>query len=144
MSAIGIHAWFPDGTDYVLMKVNLTLEMILGIETGTRASLDDHGVKATPETEETHSTKNAALKSTFTVMERTLFTVVSVATSIMVPDFSSMMAFLGAFTSFLLCVIGPISAKMALTGECKFWDIVLLCLAVIMAAWGTFAAFWSV
>lgn len=54
-----------------------------------------------------------------------------------------MMAFLGSFSAFLLCVIGPVSAKIVLTGRCGLWDAILLVLATIMATWGTVAALWS-
>lgn len=119
--------------------------MMLGIESGSRSSIEDHGSKGDPESENNPATtKNVALKSTLTIVERSLFAIFSVGTSMLVPDFSSLMAFLGAFTSFLLCVIGPISAKIALTGQCKFWDVLILSIAVVMAVWGTCAAFWSV
>jgi len=66
-----------------------------------------------------------------------------VAVSILVPEFSSVMAFLGSFSAFMLCVIGPVSAKSALAGRWSVWDVLLLVVAVIMAVWGTVAAFWS-
>ena len=78
-----------------------------------------------------------------TTIERAVFTMVSVTVSILVPEFSSMMAFLGSCTAFLLCVVGPISAKVALTRHCGFWDAIFLVLALVMAVWGTIAAFWS-
>ncbi|GJE86038.1 amino acid transporter [Phanerochaete sordida] len=128
--------------------LNITLEIILGIEVNS-ASADDHGISsktnsphvgndATPPSE-----RRVALKRLFTIVERALFTVASVAVSILVPEFSSMMAFLGSFSAFLLCVIGPVSAKVALTGRWTFWDSLLLLVGTIMAAWGTGAAFWS-
>ena len=52
-----------------------------------------------------------------------------------------MMAFLGSFSAFLLCVIGPISAKIALTNACSFLDAFMLVAGVVMAAWGTATAF---
>jgi solute carrier family 32 (vesicular inhibitory amino acid transporter) len=79
----------------------------------------------------------------FVTFERALLTSLSVAVSILVPEFSSMMAFLGSFSAFLICVIGPVSAKVAMTGRCGPWDAFLLLTAVMMAVWGTGAAFWS-
>lgn len=51
------------------------------------------------------------------------------------------MAFLGSFSAFLLCVIGPISAKAALAGRLTIGDGILLVMGVIMAVWGTITAF---
>lgn len=65
------------------------------------------------------------------------------AVSILIPEFSSVMAFLGSFSAFMLCVIGPISAKSALAGRWGVLDVLLLIVAVIMAVWGTVAPFWS-
>ncbi|KAH9937611.1 transmembrane amino acid transporter protein-domain-containing protein [Fomitopsis serialis] len=89
------------------------------------------------------SKHNRTRNGMLTAVERALFTLCSVAVSIFVPDFSSMMAFLGAFSSFLLCVIGPVSAKIALAGRCGWWDGFLLVTGIIMATWGTIASFWS-
>lgn len=127
--------------------LNITLEIILGIETSA-ASVDDHGIStksSSPRVDgsATPSERSLALKRLFTTIERALFTIVSVTVSILVPEFSSMMAFLGSFSAFLLCVIGPVSAKVALTGRCTLWDAFLLLTGTIMATWGTAAAFWS-
>lgn len=70
-----------------------------------------------------------------------MFALMAVAASIFVPEFSAMMAFLGSFSAFLLCVIGPVSAKVALAGKCSLLDATLLLVAVLMAVWGTIAAF---
>lgn len=51
------------------------------------------------------------------------------------------MAFLGSFSAFVLCVIGPICAKIALEGRCGVFDGAIVALAVVMAVWGTGAAF---
>lgn len=70
-------------------------------------------------------------------------TVASVAVSIYVPEFSAVMAFLGAFSAFVLCVIGPIGAKISLAGKCQWFDAIILFGASVMAIWGTVAAVWS-
>ena len=75
------------------------------------------------------------------VVERSVFALMAVAFSIFIPEFSAMMAFLGSFSAFLLCVIGPVSAKVALEGKCSWLDAVLLLMAFVMATWGTIAAF---
>ncbi|KAI0348628.1 hypothetical protein BDW22DRAFT_1320195 [Trametopsis cervina] len=123
--------------------LNLTLEIMLGIEVGGQ-SPDDHGMSSSTKPHESSTTEHSPkLKRILVTIERALFTSLSVATSILVPEFSSMMAFLGSFSAFLICVIGPVSAKIALTGKCSLWDGALLGTAIVMAAWGTAAAFWS-
>ncbi|KAH8100648.1 transmembrane amino acid transporter protein-domain-containing protein [Cristinia sonorae] len=122
----------------------ITIEMLLGIDPGMQ--IDDHGVTVKPTTDNQEPSfleRHHALKNTFVTIERTLFVILSVAASILVPEFSSMMAFLGAFSAFLLCVIGPVMAKIAMTGKVIPWDAFLLVTAVVMAGWGTGAAFWS-
>jgi solute carrier family 32 (vesicular inhibitory amino acid transporter) len=82
-------------------------------------------------------------KRILTAVERVVFTLLSVTVSILVPEFSSMMAFLGSFSAFMICVIGPISAKVALASRCGMFDALLLTAAIVMATWGTVAAFWA-
>ena len=78
-----------------------------------------------------------------TAIERILFAALAVSISIFIPEFSSMMAFLGSFSAFMLCVIGPVSAKIALSDQkgAGMFDAFLLVSGVVMAAWGTYAAF---
>lgn len=52
-----------------------------------------------------------------------------------------MMAFVGSFSAFVLCVIGPVAAKMALTHRYEAKDVCLMIFAVGSAVWGTIAAF---
>lgn len=56
-----------------------------------------------------------------------------------------MMAILGAFAAFILCVIGPVTAKVVLEGKgkCGLFDAFLLVVGGVMAVWGTAAACWS-
>ncbi|KAJ7619613.1 transmembrane amino acid transporter protein-domain-containing protein [Roridomyces roridus] len=76
------------------------------------------------------------------VLQRVGITVLSVAVSILVPQFSAAMAFLGSFTVFLLCVIGPIVAKVAIEDGWRWgvFDVVVVLLAAGMAVWGTGSA----
>ncbi|CAL1696011.1 unnamed protein product [Somion occarium] len=124
--------------------LNITLEIFLGIDSGASAP-DDHGLvtKTSDEGAPAVSTRSVVYKNIAMAIERVLFALASVGVSILVPEFSSMMAFLGAFSSFLLCVIGPILAKMALRGQVKWYDALVLAVAIVMATWGTGAAFWS-
>ncbi|KAL6299652.1 transmembrane amino acid transporter protein-domain-containing protein [Sparassis latifolia] len=124
--------------------LNITMEIVLGLETNT-APTSEHTAKSTTQGAEplTAQRRKVVLKRILTAAERAAFTMLSVAVSILVPEFSSMMAFLGACTSFLLCVIGPISAKVALAGRCGFWDGLALVIGTVMAVWGTAATVWS-
>ena len=126
--------------------------MALGLDT-TGASPDPHGAppssahssSVSPQTPNT--TLAHKLRSMFIAAERVALTLLSVVVSIVVPEFASVMAVLGATFSFLLCIIGPVCAKVALGGGlrrgCGFWDAVLLVVAAGMAVWGTVCAFQS-
>ena len=72
---------------------------------------------------------------------RVFTTLLSVVVSIAVPEFESVMAFLGSFSAFFICVIGPICAKMAIDGRARPFDWIILVIAIVMAAWGTAVAF---
>jgi vesicular inhibitory amino acid transporter len=113
---------------------------MLGIETSPSRSSPEHDTKVPVSTSTSH-TKRQTFKLIFTVIERVVFTFLSVGVSILIPGFSSAMAFLGSFSAFMLCVIGPVLAKRALLGW-GVWDALLLIIAVVMATWGTIAAFW--
>ncbi|KAH9946778.1 transmembrane amino acid transporter protein-domain-containing protein [Amylocystis lapponica] len=114
--------------------LNLTLEIALGIDTST------HGPKPVAGAD---NPAHVALKRALTAVERIVIAVLSVVVSILVPEFSAMMAFLGACTSFVICVIGPLAAKVAIAGRCGVGDAFLLASSVVMAVWGTFEAVWS-
>lgn len=133
-----------------VFQLNVTLEILLGID--TISSPDPHGTSdahATTKSSQTnapattHHQTNATLKHAFLILERTAFVLLAVGVSILVPEFSSMMAILGSFAAFILGVIGPVSAKVALEGRCGWVDRGLLVMGVVMAVWGTAAAFWS-
>ena len=117
----------------------------MGIDTGSQ-SPDDHGVAIKSPNMDAVSAKaksRVALLQSLTVVERTFVTLLSVIVSIIIPEFDSVMAFLGSFSAFLICVIGPLSAKARLVGRLTWDDYVIYAIAVIMAIWGTGAAFWS-
>ena len=76
-------------------------------------------------------------------IERTLITLIAIAVSIAFPEFSSMMGLLGAVFSFLICVIGPISAKIAIYKTCSKLDISILLIGIAMASWGTFSVWYT-
>ncbi|KAG9100534.1 hypothetical protein FRC06_004039 [Ceratobasidium sp. 370] len=74
-------------------------------------------------------------------IERIVLALAVVLVAILFPAFGAVMAFLGAFSAFMLCVIGPICAKAALARRIGVVDGVLLAIAVVMAAAGTWVAF---
>lgn len=76
-------------------------------------------------------------------IQRVVVTLLAVVVSVAVPDFSALMAFLGSFSAFMICVIGPLAANIAITGKCTIFDGTVLVLAIAMAVWGTVAAFLS-
>ena len=124
--------------------------MLLGIDTTGAAGDHGHGVPAptttTSPSAATAAPKSKTVKTTLIAVERTVLTLLSVAVSILIPEFASIMAVLGSTFSFLLCIIGPVSAKIALAGglrRCGLGDGVLLVVSVGMAVWGTICAFES-
>jgi len=118
--------------------LNVILEIMLGID--NHAPLQG-GIK--PQLDTQLSTAHRLLNRTFFIVERISVPALSILVSILVPEFSSLMAFLGSFSAFMICVIGPISAKIALEGRCSLVDASFLAIATVMATWGTLAAFWT-
>jgi len=86
---------------------------------------------------------NRSLKRTLLACERIALVWLAVFVSILVPNFGSIMAVLGSFTVFMLCVIGPIVAKMTLQRRVTAVDVVILMVSIVMATWGTVSAFRS-
>jgi vesicular inhibitory amino acid transporter len=58
-----------------------------------------------------------------------------------VPEFSSIMAFIGSFSAFMLSIVGPVMAKVTIDGRCSLFDGIIIVMGVIMAIWGTASAF---
>jgi len=127
--------------------VNINLEILLGLDKQSSQASSEHSTATAPGPSEhtglhlVNKRRPTPIRGALVVVERTVFVCLSVAVSILIPEFSSMMAFLGSFSAFVLCVIGPISVKMALTGRWSFGDAALLVMGVVMATWGTIAAF---
>ncbi|KAK2461784.1 hypothetical protein APHAL10511_006247 [Amanita phalloides] len=74
---------------------------------------------------------------------RILLTISAVAVSIVFPQFSTVMAFMGSFSAFIINVVGPAAAKMAVQGRCNILDGTIMLIGLVMTIWGTFAAFVS-
>lgn len=114
------------------MQLNIILESMLGLEIAGSPALVEDGKGMLPEG-----------RQFFVALERIMVPVMSILVSILVPQFSSLMAFLGSFSAFVICVIGPISAKIAMTRRCQWYDAALLGVSILMAVWGTLSAFWT-
>jgi len=71
------------------------------------------------------------LECILTMIERTVFTFLFVAVSILIPESSCVIVVLGSFFAFTLCVIGPVWTKSALARQWGVWDALLLVVAVI-------------
>lgn len=112
---------------------------MLGIEENSSQQLQ--ASEASSDGRTSQAKRPRFIKDTLIVVERTVFACLSVAVSILIPEFSSMMAFVGSFSAFMLCVIGPVAAKIALAGKCGWKDAALMVIAIVMATWGTVAAF---
>ena len=84
---------------------------------------------------------SAGTRTILMIIERTVFATLAVAVSILIPEFSSMMAFLGSFSAFMLGIIGPVSAKIVVYRKCTVVDALCLAGSIIMAVWGTLAVF---
>lgn len=115
--------------------LNIILEGIFGLDPSS--GLVEGGSRKTSPT-----TRIRRSRELFIALERILVPVMSVTVSILVPQFSTLMAFLGSFSAFVICVIGPILAKIAMTGECCRFDGVVLAVSSMLAIWGTVSAFW--
>lgn len=118
--------------------LNLALEALCGLDTDT---LND-GPEADQKSPVTRKL-NRSLRRVLIAFERISVVCLMVTASILVPNFSTIMAILGSFSVFTLCVIGPIVAKMSLEREVIIVDVVILASSIVMALWGTGAAFWS-
>ena len=115
-----------------------TVDVFLGLDTPSFASPEDLAAKPGRLSISRHG-----LKKALAVMQRICITLLSVGVSILIPEFSSMMAFLGSFSAFMLAVVGPVLAKVAIAGRCGSVDGAIIVVGVVMAVWGTLAAFWA-
>lgn len=114
--------------------MNVILEHALGLE--PHSNHRNHGFDDQVQCQTT-------FKRVGSIIQRMLMTVLAVAVSIALPEFSSMVGILGSLFSFLLCVIGPISAKIVVEKRYTRWDILILSIGVAMASWGTFSVLYT-
>ncbi|KAK7058807.1 hypothetical protein VNI00_001431 [Paramarasmius palmivorus] len=113
--------------------LNAALEVLVGIESGVTTP-EDMAMKMAASMQWTK-------RDILSHFQRILVTLAAVGVSVAVPEFDAMMAFLGSFSAFMICIIGPISAKVALERRCGIADGIILVIGLVMAAWGTGSAF---
>ncbi|KDR85164.1 hypothetical protein GALMADRAFT_233828 [Galerina marginata CBS 339.88] len=121
--------------------LNATVEILLGIDMPISSPEDladkPDGLSIAP------AGSRFRWKHVLGIVQRILLTVLSVAVSIAVPEFSSMMAFIGSFSAFMLSIVGPVIASVMIEGRCNRFDGIIIAMGVMMAIWGTAAAFLS-
>ncbi|CAE6480796.1 unnamed protein product [Rhizoctonia solani] len=127
--------------------LNVTIEIMLGID---QCNPPAHSPEQPPSPSQKQQVSTDIVPShhareqrnmILRAIERTSLALAVVAVAILFPEFGVVMAFLGAFSAFMLCVIGPICAKTAMNRKLEVLDAVLLVVAVGMAASGTWVAF---
>ncbi|CAK5263708.1 unnamed protein product [Mycena citricolor] len=119
--------------------LNTAIGILLGLDRPLTAPEDLAAKLAAPP-----QGTRVSLKNTLWVLQRVVVTLASVVVSIYVPEFSAAMAFLGSFSAFLLCILGPIAAKVSIERRCGLFDGLIMMIALVMAVWGTGAAFLDV
>ncbi|CAE7191913.1 unnamed protein product [Rhizoctonia solani] len=127
--------------------LNITIEIMLGIDQPhtpvhlpERPPSPSHKLQSHADVIPSHHAREKRNKI-LRAVERISLALAVVAVAILFPEFGVVMAFLGAFSAFMLCVIGPICAKAALNKRLEILDAVLLVIAIGMAAAGTWVAF---
>lgn len=121
-----------------VQPLNTTIDILLGVDSGNIASPEDVADK--PSTLGASLYKRPHFKRLIGLGHRLALPFLSVMVSVLIPEFSSMMAFLGSFSAFMLAVVGPILAKVVIDGRCSIPDGSLIVTGVVMAVWGTMAA----
>ncbi|KAF9015332.1 transmembrane amino acid transporter protein-domain-containing protein [Cyathus striatus] len=121
--------------------LNATIEILLGLDSPL-SSPEDLAVKLNGLSLMAHA-RTFNYKRILAMLQRIVMTLLSVVVSICVPEFSSVMAFIGSFAAFMICIIGPILAKIALAGYCNIFDGCIIAVGTVMAVWGTVSAFLS-
>lgn len=114
--------------------MNATLEQLLGID--SHSTNHDHDPDARVQSRIT-------LRQFASIVQRVVVTMVVVAVSIAIPEFGSIMGFIGTVFAFLMSFIGPICAKIAFEKRCSGSDALMVVIGVSMASWGTFSVVYS-
>ncbi|KAF8508116.1 transmembrane amino acid transporter protein-domain-containing protein [Gautieria morchelliformis] len=114
--------------------LNVTLEIWFGIDKPPLRSVS-------PTTKSTAALATSINRPFMLFVERVALVLLAASVSVLVPEFSTVMAILGSFSTFVLCVIWPICAKAAIQGRCSWYDGILLGMSAVFTVWGTIAAF---
>jgi len=120
--------------------LNATMEVLLGIDHPISAP-EDLAAKPDVLSVAPKGAHFGRWKRILGVIQLIVLTSMAVMVSISIPEFSSMMAFLGSFSAFLLSIVGPVLAKVMIDGRCGRFDALLIVVGLTMAVWGTAAAF---
>jgi vesicular inhibitory amino acid transporter len=131
-----------DNFQYVetLQQLNATIEILLGLDSPLTSPEDlaakPDGLSVAPK-----GSHFGRWKRLLSVVQRILVTTLSITVSIMIPEFSSMMAFVGSFSAFMISIVGPVVAKAMIDKKCGLFDSCIIIVGTVMAVWGTVAAF---
>ncbi|QRV90697.1 Transmembrane amino acid transporter protein [Ceratobasidium sp. AG-Ba] len=135
--------------------LNITIEIMLGIDPAPLPLPSSDPPSSPSQNKQSHAEQpissshplslptaaHEKRKGMLRAIERVALALAVVLVAILFPAFGAVMAFLGAFSAFMLCVIGPICAKAALAKRMGAVDGILLVIAIAMAAAGTWVAF---
>jgi vesicular inhibitory amino acid transporter len=120
--------------------LNATIEILLGLDSPLTSPEDlaakPDGLSVAPK-----GSHFGRWKRLLSVVQRILVTTLSITVSIMIPEFSSMMAFVGSFSAFMISIVGPVVAKAMIDKKCGLFDSCIIIVGTVMAVWGTVAAF---
>ncbi|KAF9535855.1 transmembrane amino acid transporter protein-domain-containing protein, partial [Crepidotus variabilis] len=120
--------------------LNTTMEILLGIDAPLTSPEDladkPDGLAVSPK-----NSHFSNWRRVIGAVQRIVLVALSVGVSIVIPEFSSMMAFLGSFSAFMISIVGPVAAKIAIEKKYNRLDIFIIVVGTIMALWGTVAAF---
>jgi len=120
--------------------LNASIEILLGLD-APLTSPEDLAAKPDGLSVAPKGSHFGHWKRFLAVIQRILVTTLSITASIMIPEFSSMMAFVGSFSAFMISIVGPVIAKVMINRRCGRFDALIIIVGTIMAVWGTVAAF---
>ena len=122
------------------LQLNATIEILLGLDAPLTSPQDlaakPDGLSVAPK-----GSHFRRWKHVLGVLQRVFVTTLSISVSIMIPEFGSMMAFVGSFSAFMISIAGPVIAKVMIDGTRSRFDTLIIVVGTIMAIWGTVAAF---
>lgn len=119
------------------LQLNTTIDILLGIDHNSMSSPEDLAAKPNDMSTIAPSGRAVMFKKMLAIIQRIGITCLSVFVSISIPEFSSMMAFLGSFSAFILAIVGPVAAKVIIDRRCGLFDASVMLAGAVMAIWGT-------